>query len=143
MKPSPITSPEAVLHNLADFRYQLRRFLHFSEEAAAQFHLPTQQHQLLLQIAGAAPGEVTSVAYLAGRLCLRHHTVVELAVRCELTGLVIRRANPSDRRMTVLDLTDTGREKLAALAADHARELNVLGPELIRALQPFVGGRKG
>jgi DNA-binding MarR family transcriptional regulator len=142
MKPTENPSAEAVLRNLADFRYQLRRFLHFSEEAATRFHLPSQQHQLLLQIAGAAPGEVTSVAYLANRLCLRHHTVVELAVRCEQAGLVFRRADPLDRRVNVLDLTETGRDMLAALAEDHARELHELGPRLIQALRPFVKTRK-
>jgi len=142
MKHFPDPGSEAVVRNLADFRYHLRRFLHFSEEAAARFHLPVQQHQLLLQIAGAAPGEITSVAYLAGRLCLRHHTVGELSLRCEAAGLVLRRADPQDRRMTVLELTATGRDMLAALSEDHARELNELGPKLIEALQPFLGGRK-
>jgi hypothetical protein len=38
---------------LAEFRYALRKFLHFSEGRAAEAGLHPQQHQLLLHIAGA------------------------------------------------------------------------------------------
>jgi DNA-binding MarR family transcriptional regulator len=134
-------SQEAVLRNLADLRYQLRRFMHFSEEITAKFHLPPQQYQLSLQIGGAAPGEITSVAYLASRLRMRQQTLVELGVRCELAGLIFRRADPQDRRIGVLELTDTGRYMLAALADHHACELKELSPKLIEALQPFAGDK--
>ena len=36
--------------SLAEFRYQLRRFLHFSEQAARSVGLEPQQHQLLLTL---------------------------------------------------------------------------------------------
>ena len=38
--------------SLAEFRYQLRCFLHFSEQAARSVGLEPQQHQLLLTIKG-------------------------------------------------------------------------------------------
>ena len=45
--------PAAQLRTLAEFRYRLRMFLQFSENAAQKLGLQPQQHQLLLQIAGA------------------------------------------------------------------------------------------
>jgi DNA-binding MarR family transcriptional regulator len=129
---------EAPVPALADFRYRLRKFLQFSEAAAARVGLDVQQHQLLLQIAGAPAGVTASVGYLAERLVLRHHTVVELGNRCEAAGLVVRRRDARDRRQVVLDLTEAGERLLNELSADHARELHVLGPELIRSLEALV-----
>ena len=61
------------LRNLADFRYELRRFLQFSEGCASEAGLHPQQHQLLLQLAGAPAETETTVSYAAERLGLRHH----------------------------------------------------------------------
>jgi DNA-binding MarR family transcriptional regulator len=123
---------------LADFRYTLRNFLHFSEEAATRVGLTPQQHQLMLQIAGAPESAVTSVGYLAERLSLRHHSVVELSKRCEETGLIVRKSDPGNRRHVVLKLTAAGNRTLRKLSADHSRELNELGPQLIRALETLT-----
>lgn len=120
---------------LAEFRHSLRRFLHFSEEAAVRVGLTPQQHQLMLQIAGAPDGTATAIEYLAERLALRHNSVVELGKRCEEAGLVTRRSNPANRRHVVLSLTVAGNRMMAKLSADHARELNELRPELMRSLQ--------
>ena len=85
MENSPAEFPQihSNLHQaLAEFRYQLRSFLVLSEQAAQQVYLHPQQHQLLLQIAGAPAGTIVSIAYAAGSaLGLRHHTVVELTDR--------------------------------------------------------------
>ena len=96
-----------------------------------------QQHQLMLQIAGSA-GAVTTLAYLAERLSLRHHSVVELSARCEQAGFIVRRGDAHDRRLVVLELTSEGTRTLERLSADHARELNELGPKLIEALKVLV-----
>jgi len=122
------------IRDLANFRSIVRNFLHFSEEAAARVGLAPQQHQLMLQIAGGPEGTSTTVGYLAGRLYLRHHSVVELSKRCEEAGLIVRKSNPSDRRQVVLQLTAAGNRVLRKLSAEHARELNELGPRLIEAL---------
>ncbi|QNI35991.1 MarR family winged helix-turn-helix transcriptional regulator [Edaphobacter albus] len=113
----------------------MRNFLHFSESAALRVGLTSQQHQLLLQIAGAAPDTALTVGYLASRLVLRHHSVVELCNRCEEAGLIARERNPQNRRMVVLKLTEAGREVLRELSIDHSRELNQLAPQLIRSLE--------
>jgi DNA-binding MarR family transcriptional regulator len=126
------------IRELADFRYALRRFLHFSEESATRVGLTPQQHQLLLQIAGAPAGTVTTVVYLAERLALRHHSVVELIHRCEEAGMVLRKGDPHDRRLVVLELTDAGSHTLQALSHDHATELNELGPVLIESLRTLT-----
>ena len=103
--------------------------------------LTPQQHQLLLQIEGAPEGAVTAVGYLADRLVLRHHSVVELSDRCEKAGLIVRKRDPHDRRQVVLELTGAGNRVLAELSAVHARELTELGPELIDALKVCIADR--
>ncbi len=123
------------MHDLANFRYVLRQFLRFSEEAATRVGLPSQQHQLLLQIAGIADGEQATLAYLVQRLAVRHHTLVELSQRCEEAGLLVRKSDPRNRRIVVLKLTAAGNRLLQELSDDHVRELEELGPNLIAALQ--------
>jgi DNA-binding MarR family transcriptional regulator len=126
--------PLAQLKTLAEFRHRLRLFLQFSEHAAQKLGLQPQQHQLLLQIAGAPDGTATTVGYAAERLGLRHNTAVELSNRCEEAGLIKRKAGDDDRRRVLLELTPKGKRLLDSLSIDHALELNELGPELIRTL---------
>jgi DNA-binding MarR family transcriptional regulator len=127
------------LRNLAAFRYELRRFLQFSESRAEAAGLPPQQHQLLLQIAGAQEETEATVSYAADRLGLRHHTVVELSKRCEEAGLIHRNQDMNDRRCIRLELTVKGYRILRALSEDHARELYELAPRLIGTLSAICG----
>ena len=130
-------------NNLAEFRYQLRRFLLFSETRAAEAGLHPQQHQLLLQLAGAPSGTETTVSYAAERLGLRHHTVVELSKRCEDAGLIERNQDENDRRRIQLQVTEKGARVLRALSDDHARELYELAPKLIKSLSLICGQVQG
>jgi DNA-binding MarR family transcriptional regulator len=130
------------LQNLAEFRYELRRFLQFSESCAAEAGLHPQQHQLLLQLAGAPDEVETTMSYAAERLGLRHHTVVELSKRCEEAGLVHRNQDLNDRRRIQLQVTAKGHRVLRVLSEDHERELNELGPRLIRTLSRICGDDK-
>lgn len=123
------------LQLLAEFRHELRKFLHFSEQAAARAKLQSQHHQLLLQIAGAPENTIATVAYAAERLGLRHNTVVELTNRCEDAGLIKREQDAKDHRRVLLHVTTKGYRILDQLSDAHAYELNELGPRLIRALQ--------
>jgi DNA-binding MarR family transcriptional regulator len=127
------------LQTLAEFRYALRQFLHFSEHAAAEAGLHPQQHQLLLQIAGIPDGVAPTISYVAERLGLRHHSVVELSKRCEEQGLIRRTQNPHDRRCVELQVTAQGRQLLRSLSEDHAHELYELAPRLITALTQIRG----
>lgn len=126
---------DLLLRTLAEFRYELRRFLHFSETAALEAGLKPQQHQLLLQIAGAPEGIAVTVAYAADRLGLKHNSAVELVDRSEREGLLTRSVDSADKRRAILRLTRKGRLLLARLAGDHARELNELGPLLAKTLK--------
>ena len=103
--------------------------------AAGKLGLQPQQHQLLLQVAGAPDGVVPTIGYAAERPHLRHNSVVELTDRCEEAGLLSRSQSESDRRCIGLKVTAKGEKALTALSIDHARELNELGPELIRTLK--------
>jgi DNA-binding MarR family transcriptional regulator len=130
---------EERMRTLAEFRYLLRRFMHFSEQAATEAGLTPQHHQLLLQVAGAPEGVAPTVSYLAERLVLRHNSVVELAARCEEAGWVVRRQDPANRRFVVLSLSAKGRRMLEQLSAAHAHELNDLRPELMDLLARMPG----
>ena len=138
---TPITTEQ--LRLLSEFRDRLRMFLQFSEAAAHRSGLQPQQHQLLLQIAGAPDSSVATVGYVAERLGLRHNTVVELSNRCEEAGLITRRQDEMDRRCVHLEVTRKGRKILDALSMDHARELNELAPQLIQTLGALSGAWNG
>jgi DNA-binding MarR family transcriptional regulator len=132
---SKASNSQLLLRTLAEFRYELRQFLHFSERAAVAAGLQPQQHQLLLQVAGAPEGEAVTIAYAAERLSLRHHSVVELVNRSEREGLLIRTVDTRDRRRAILELTRKGELVLDRLAEDHARELTEMAPRLAKALK--------
>jgi DNA-binding MarR family transcriptional regulator len=127
--------PDLLLRTLAEFRFELRCFLHFSEAAALNAGLHPQQHQLLLQVAGAPAGTATTIAYAAGRLGLKHNSAVELVDRSEREGLLARAVDATDKRRAILRLTRNGKRLLGRLAGDHARELNELAPRLAKTLQ--------
>jgi DNA-binding MarR family transcriptional regulator len=126
--------PIAQLRTLAEFRYRLRMFLQFSENAAQKLGLQPQQHQLLLQIAGAPEGTATTVGFAAERLGLRHNTAVELSNRSAEAGLIRRKQGDQDRRRVLLELTAEGKRLLDSLSLEHERELDELAPQLIQTL---------
>ena len=127
--------PDHLLTTLAEFRYELRRFAQFSESAALDAGLHPQQHQLLLQIAGAPHGTPVTIAYAASRLGLKHNSTVELVDRSEREDLIERTTDKDDRRRAILHLTRNGRHVLHRLSGDHARELNEMAPRLVRTLR--------
>lgn len=130
-----VSDPDSLLKTLAEFRFELRQFLHFSESSAAEEGLHPQQHQLLLQVAGANEGVVVTIAYAAERLGLRHNSVVELVNRSEREGLLLRTTDEEDHRRALLRVTRKGRQALGRLSGDHAREINELAPRLVEALE--------
>lgn len=137
MPPSRKPLLDADYARLADFRYALRRFQSFSEEAAATEAITPQQHQALLMVRGRESG-TTSIGILAERLCLRHHSAVELVQRLETAGLVTKDASAADRRVIVLTLTEEGLARLERLSLTHREELRRLGPELIASLSALA-----
>ncbi|MES2104278.1 MAG: helix-turn-helix domain-containing protein [Pseudomonadota bacterium] len=111
---------------LSEFRYQLRRFLRFSEDIAQGEGLTPLQYQLLLHLKGYPGREWATVGELAERLQAQHHGVVALVSRCEKAGLVARTPGTSDRRQIEVSLTALGQQCVARLAELHHKELNSL-----------------
>jgi DNA-binding MarR family transcriptional regulator len=120
---------------LAELRYQIRRFLHFSEQAARKMRLEPQQHQLMLALKGLPDGLHPTIGTLAERLQLQHHSTVELVNRLSAGGLVRRSRAGDDRRRVLLGLTAKGEKILRELSMGHKAELRTQGPALVAALE--------
>lgn len=129
-------------NQLHEFRYAIRRFLHFSENAARAVGLDPQQHQLLLTIQACDPEDGVTVSRIAERLLLRHHTAVELINRAVAHGLVTRRRREEDQRFVLVNITDTGRKLIQELSAAHLMELRTAGPELVGLLVAILGSKE-
>ena len=123
-KPSPLNKPD--FEALSDFRYQLRRFLRFSEDAARDEGVTVQQYLLMLHIRGSAGKDWASIGELAERLQAKQHGVVALVNRCEAAGLVKRKLNSEDRRVVEVHLLAKGERCLNRLAVQHRTELESL-----------------
>ena len=107
---------------LSEFRYQLRRFLRFSEQAAESEGLTPQQYLLLLHLKGLPGRDTATVGELAERLQVLPHGALALVNRCEAAGLVTRAEGASDRRQVLISITALGETKLRSLAALHRAE---------------------
>jgi DNA-binding MarR family transcriptional regulator len=108
---------------LSRFRYQLRRFLRFSEEATRAQGITHLQYLLMLHIKGYPDREWATIGELAERLQAYHHGVVSLVSRCEKLGLVTRKQSETDRREVEVHLTRKGERAVEKLARLHRDEL--------------------
>lgn len=116
---------------IAAFRYAIRRFQRFSEQAARQEGITPQQHQLLLAIKGYPNRDHASVSELADRLQMRQHSMVGLIDRTEAQGLVRREPGVLDRRQVFIYLTSKGEAKLQKLSVQHRQELRTMRDALL------------
>jgi DNA-binding MarR family transcriptional regulator len=123
---------------LSDFRYEIRRFLNFSEQAARTAGVEPHQHQALLAIKGLPAGAHATVGWLAERLQTQHHSTVELTNRLESKGLIIRSRSRTDRREILLHVTNRGEKLLQVLSVHHRAELRTAGPRLLKALRGAI-----
>ena len=123
---------------LAEFRYQIRRFERFSEDAARASGLEPRQHQLLLAVKGLPEGTRATIGDIAERLQIQHHSTVELVDRLVKRGYVQRRRDGTDRRQVLLQLTAKGEKVLRDLSVHHEEELRNLGPELVSSLRRMM-----
>lgn len=112
---------------LSQFRYQLRRFLRFSEQVTRQHGITPLQYLLLLHIKGFPGRDWATVGELAERLQAQHHGVVALVSRCEARAWVRREQGRTDRREVEIHLTAAGERMVAKMAQLHRDEL--LNPE--------------
>jgi DNA-binding MarR family transcriptional regulator len=132
-EPPPLT--RAQMRRLAEFRFQLRKFLHFSSLAADAAGIRAQQYQLLQCVWGMPEELDPTIANVAARMLLKHNSAVELVDRTIEQGLLRRSPDPTDHRRILLRMTTQGERLLGSLAAWHLRELEETGPELIRSLR--------
>ncbi len=133
-----MSGPGVDYRALAEFRYQIRRFLRFSEDAARAAGLEPQQHQLLLALKGLPEGVEPTISELAERLQIRHHSVVELIDRLEARRLAQRQRSETDRRKVCVQLTPEGERILETLTVQHQGELESAGPRLLEALEKLL-----
>ncbi|MCU1310753.1 MAG: transcriptional regulator, MarR family [Candidatus Angelobacter sp.] len=124
---------------LAEFRYQLRRFLRFSEEHARLRGMEPQQHQSLLAVKGLPEGMEPTIANLAERMQLAHHSMVELVDRITEKGLATRTRSSEDRRNTWVKLTPKGEKMLTGISVLTYAELQTRFIELLDSLQQVIG----
>jgi DNA-binding MarR family transcriptional regulator len=119
---------------LAEFRYQIRRFVSFSERAARAAGLEPPQHQLMLAIYGLPPAKRANLATLAERMCLDVDACSQLADQVLEKGLVRWIANPNDRREKLLAVTEQGQILLRDLTTLHRNQVLAVGPTFVQAL---------
>lgn len=115
---------------LAQFRAQVRSFLHFSETRARAAGLTPQQHQMLLAIKGTPDREWATPGEIAAALQVGHNAAVGLVTRAETAELVSRSPHPEDGRSVCVSLTPRGEDLLHALTLEHRRELARMAPAL-------------
>lgn len=133
-EPRETSLPLSQYKAIAAFRYELRRFLAFSEAAATAAGLPPQQHQALLAIAGHTGAEPPSVGTIAEQLFIAPNSAAELVSRMVDAALVAKVSSCQDRRRMELRLTEKAFALLERLTAVHLEELRVLEPALKRAV---------
>jgi DNA-binding MarR family transcriptional regulator len=120
---------------LADFRYHLRQFLGFSEEAALSIGLTPQQHQALLAVIGFPGRDRITIGELAERLRIKHHSAVGLVDRMISQGLLVREESAEDHRQVYVHLTPSGLDKIEKLSQAHRWELAQIGRGLRELLE--------
>ena len=123
---------------LAEFRYQIRRFLRFSEQAARVTGLVPQQYQFLLALKGLPNGRKATISELAERLQIKHHSTVELIDRLAEGDLIRRSRDDQDQRRVIIHLTPHGEQLLKKLSLLHRNELQSTGPILVRTLKTLI-----
>ena len=134
--PSEITDRE--YRALAEFRYQIRRFLRFSEAAARAAGLEPQHHQVLLCVKGLPDEARATIGDVAERLQIQHHSTVELVDRLAKHGYVRRFRDGQDRRQVLLQLTAKGEKVLRDLSLHHRDEIRRTGPALVSSLRRLM-----
>ena len=123
----------SVYEGLAAFRLALRRFLAFSETAAAAAGVTSQQYQALLVVKTHSAGGIM-IRDFADQMFLQPHGAVQMIDRLAAAGLVERSHSPTDGRSVLVSLTSKGSAMLAELAGQHVNELLAREPLLAELL---------
>ena len=126
---------------MAELRYQLRQFAHFSERAAYSWGLNPEHHQMLLALKGIPEGIQPTINIIAERLQLRRPKAIELTNDLADRGLIRKRPDQADRRRVLLEITDRGEGVLRWLCLIHRSQLKAISDGLIDALHKSVRGQ--
>jgi DNA-binding MarR family transcriptional regulator len=127
---------------LAEFRYQIRRYLRYMEEKARARGYNPQQYQLLLAIEGLPEHQIPTIKTVAERMQLNHNTTVGLVDRCERRGFLRRERAGLDRRLVTLVLTTAGKRMMQEQASASRAELQEIGPVLFASLRQLISSRQ-
>ncbi|MEX0802469.1 MAG: MarR family transcriptional regulator [Candidatus Binatia bacterium] len=123
---------------MSELRYQIRKFIRFSENAARQAGIEPQQHQLLLALRGLPDKARPTIGVLAERMQLQHHSTVELIDRLVDRGFLCRLRDTDDRRQVLVKLTHAGEKFLQKLSLHHLEELQFAGPTFVKVLNSLI-----
>jgi DNA-binding MarR family transcriptional regulator len=134
--PEPLSESDYL--TLARFRYALRVFLRFSEDAARAAGVTPAQHQLLLAVKGWDGESPPTISDLARRLQLKNHSTVELVQRATTAGLVDADSDAEDGRRHLVGLTDLGESILESLSLQHRDELRRFRTEMNDVLRELT-----
>jgi DNA-binding MarR family transcriptional regulator len=126
---------------LAEFRFQLRKFLRHMEEKVREVGVNPQQYQLMLAIKGLPKDLTPTIGVLAERMQLNHNSMVELVDRCEKRGLISRVRSGTDRRQVTLSINPSGDAILRRLASASRQEMLSIGPILVESVLRLIVDR--
>lgn len=128
---------------MAELRYQIRRFLRFSENAARLAGIEPQQYQLMMAVKGLPESAKPTIGVLAERMQLQHHSTVELIDRLVERGFLFRLRATDDRRQVLVKLTREGELFLQKLALRHLHEIQSVGPRFVSVLESLLEAKQG
>ena|SRR5437016_2758918 len=140
------TKPDVTLADyraLAEFRYELRRYLALSDQAARFAGLHPGQYRFLLMLKGLPDGIEPTIGNLAARLGLRHHSTVELVDRLEKRGFIYRERNERHRSFVFVRIAPKGESILRKIVASRKVDLKKAGPVLVEALNTLIKNKGG
>src|SRR5947209_6876121 len=123
---------------LAEFRYQIRKYLRYMEDRAREMGHNPQQYQVLLAIKGLPKDKAPTISAIAERMQLNHNSMVELVDRCEERGLLRRARSASDRRQVILVITPEGEALMRQHAAAERQQLRTIGPILSESIRRLI-----
>ena len=132
----PLT--KADYETLAALRYDIRRFLRFSEEGARAAGLTPRQYQALLAIKGFPQRERVTIGELANQLQVAHHSAVGLVNRLVSQNLVEREYGLEDRRNVYVKLSREGCKLLGKLSEAHRTEIGRISPHIRQLLENII-----
>jgi DNA-binding MarR family transcriptional regulator len=90
--------------------------------ARGDVHLERSAYGIMCQLADEGPQRLGALAHAFG---LDPSTITRQVQALEETGLAARRTDPSDRRASILDLSDEGRDVLERTRAHRRARLQV------------------